>query len=451
MKLLTDFKSLFAGFGKAVLPMALGLESVLSKHIPRGILSTPKGSMAKFELPKKFTEKYKILEGAQDNLPDADSRNATREIENLVKNLTEDDILFVLISGGGSALLVDPVDKITLEEKQKTIKLLSKNGATIQELNCVRKKLSAVKGGRLAQLSYPNTTVSLILSDVIGDPLDIIASGPTTENNDPERKALEIVEKYGLQNQLSNEVLSALSENVTLETPHFSHVVNEIIGNNQTALQAARDYAQELGYLPLILSDRIQGEASIVGQAFADLAQVVSCMMHQPGSHEHIEQLSVIFEKLNLPPARTCLLEKLVRNSFQNKRNICLVCGGETTVTVRGSGVGGRNQEMALAFALHSAQWQQYGDLEVTFLSAGTDGIDGPTEAAGAIGVATIIEEAICQGLDAQSFLDCNDSFNFYRQLNNGLYHLVTGHTGTNVMDVQILTFCWKVSVNENT
>ena len=104
--------------------------------------------------------------GAQDNLPDADSRNATREIENLVKNLTEDDILFVLISGGGSALLVDPVDKITLEEKQKTIKLLSKNGATIQELNCVRKKLSAVKGGRLAQLSYPNTTVSLILSDV---------------------------------------------------------------------------------------------------------------------------------------------------------------------------------------------------------------------------------------------------------------------------------------------
>ena len=141
---------------------------------------------------------------------------------------------------------------------------------------------------------------------------------------------------------------------------------------------------------------------------------------------------ALIFEKLNLPPARTCLLEKLVRNSYQNKRNICLVCGGETTVTVRGSGVGGRNQEMALAFALHSAQWQQYGDLEVTFLSAGTDGIDGPTEAAGAIGVATIIEEAICQGL-------------------NGLYHLVTGHTGTNVMDVQILTFCWKVSVNENT
>jgi len=249
VKLLTNFKLMFAGFGKAVLPMALGLESVLSKHIQRGILSTPKGSMAKFELPKEFTDKFKILEGAQDNLPDADSRNATREIENLAKNLKEDDILFVLVSGGGSALLVDPVDKITLEDKQKTIRLLSKNGSTIQELNCVRKKLSAVKGGRLAQLSYPNTTISLILSDVIGDPLDIIASGPTTENNDPEGKALEIVEKYGLQNQLSSEALSALSQNVTLEEQNFSHVVNEIIGNNQTALQAARGSCSRVGIL----------------------------------------------------------------------------------------------------------------------------------------------------------------------------------------------------------
>ena len=263
-----------------------------------------------------------------------------------------------------------------MDDKQKTIQLLSKSGANIQELNSVRKKLSQIKGGKLAQLSYPATTVALILSDVIGSPLDVIASGPTVKNKDPQNRGWNIIHKYQLESQLPAKVAKCLSSTSPRNDISFNHVRNYLIGSNLTALQAAEAHATKIGFVTAILSDHIQGEAKEMGKNFAQIAQTVAQMMAKSDDqHKHMEALSVAADNLNVDPRFCCTLERLIRGCCNTRRNLCLIGGGETTVSVRGSGLGGRNQEMVLSYLVETAGDPVSSDeLEVVFLSAGTDG-----------------------------------------------------------------------------
>ncbi|XP_059350852.1 glycerate kinase-like isoform X2 [Daphnia carinata] len=408
------------GFGKAVLAMALQIDKIIGQHTTKGVISIPHGVMAQYSLSDQFLKRYTIYEGAENNIPDEDSSKATKEIENMVANLKNNDLLFVLVSGGGSALLVSPAEGLSLDEKQKTIQLLSKSGAHIQELNSVRKKLSRIKGGKLAQLSYPATTVALILSDVIGDPLDVIASGPTVKNKDPTNIGLDIIQKYQLGNQLPARIVECLSSPTAsnLDEAAFSHVHNFLIGSNLSALQAAEAYAKQTGFATAILSDRINGEAKEIGLQFARLARLFSQMMTiSNDQHEQMEELSVAAENLHINPRYCCTLERLVRRCRNARQNLCLIGGGETTVSVRGGGLGGRNQEMVLSYLVENAVEACSDDLDIVFLSAGTDGIDGPTTAAGAFACQGQFAQAQAQGLDPLTYLDNNDSYNFFHLL----------------------------------
>lgn len=345
--------------------------------------------------------------------------------------------------------MTSPINGISLEEKQKTIQLLSKSGANINELNCVRKKLSRIKGGKLAQLAYPKTTISLILSDVIGNPLAVIASGPTVENKDSADKGWDVIQNYNIESLLPAKVAECVKSSQVSshnEIP-FDHVQNYLIGSNLTALQAAEASAAQLGYSTFILSDRIQGEAKEVGLHFAQLAQVIAQMMtgFSDEQHRHIEALSIAVENLYMDPRCCCKLERLVRGCLRSRKNLCLIGGGESTVKVRGSGLGGRNQEMALSFLNETATDNWVTDeLDIVFLSAGSDGIDGPTNAAGAVVFKDLFVDAQQQGLDIRAYLDDNDSFSFFQALRNGTFHVITGPSGTNVMDVHLLILKWK-------
>ena len=299
--------------------------------------------------------------------------------------------------------MVAPADGITLEEKQITTNLLLRSGATIIELNAVRNHISAVKGGRLAEAAYPSPVLSLILSDVIGDPLDVIASGPTAPDPSTYIEALEVIRKYELTERIPASVSARLmmgAHGQLPETPKqndevFREVRNIVIGSNALAVNAAKRAAEVEHYTTSVLSTTLCGEASLVA---TDLAQ------------------KAILAKLDLRAGE----------------KICLIAGGETTVTVRGSGRGGRNTELALVFGLHIQ-----GEPGITGLSAGTDGVDGTGDAAGAIVDASSIARAAACELDAAVYLKNNDSYTFFKDLNDGL--IFTGPTGTNVMDIQII------------
>lgn len=347
---------------------------------------------------------------------------------------------------------MSPINDISLEEKQKTIQLLSKNGANIQELNSVRKKLSRLKGGKLARLSRANPTIALVLSDVIGNPLDVIASGPTVENKDPDDQGWKIIQKYHLENQLPDRVSQYLRSTQTSNGLNDGHdstssdIENYLIGSNMTALEAAENHAKNSGFTTAIISDRIQGEAKEVGKHFAQLARVIAQMMTDSTSdqHEHIDALSTAAESLGMDPRHCCKLERLIRGCQRNQKGLCLIGGGETTVKVQGTGIGGRNQEMVLSFLIDSAQDANSSELDTVFLSGGTDGLDGPTNAAGAIAIQNLFREAQLQGLDPHEYLNNNDSFHFFQRLHQGSYHIVTGPSGTNVMDIQVLYFNFR-------
>ncbi|GIY44793.1 glycerate kinase [Caerostris darwini] len=372
------------GFGKAVLGMAAVLESKIREHIIDGIISVPIGMSAAYETELKEIKKLKIYEGASNNIPDENSLLAATKISELITLLKETDLLIVLISGGGSALLPAPKPPLSLSEKQKVISLLTSKGANIEELNAVRKQLSTLKGGNLALLAKPAKVISLILSDIIGDPIGMIASGPTVQNSDSPSLALSIIEKYDIVNQLPKsaiQILKNASNNNEIKEK-FSHVNNFIIGNNETALRAASRAANDLNYQSIILSNKLKGIASTTGK---NLISLVSAVMQNK-----VELCGEIIKKLELPSyCKDILLNNLLQDQ---RKNICLLLGGETTVEVHGSGIGGRNQELSLAAALELHVQKHHN---IILLSAGTDGIDGPTCAAGALASTSLMKEAL--------------------------------------------------------
>jgi glycerate 2-kinase len=294
-----------------------------------------------------------------------------------------------------------PVEGVTLEDLRALTNALLRCGATINEMNALRKHLSQVKGGGLARLAQPARVLSLILSDVLGSPLDVIASGPTAPDSTTFAGALAVVEKYRLREQVPFAIITHLErggrgdivDTPKANDPLFARVTNVIVADNSTACEAATNAARARGYRTQLLSTQVQGEARLVG---ADLAQKAKETRLRGGA---------------LPA--------------------CLIGGGETTVTLRGEGKGGRSQELALAAARELA-----GLKNVVLLGAGTDGTDGPTDAAGALADGTTIARARALGLDADAFLANNDSYNFFSRLGD---LVITGPTNTNVNDLMVV------------
>ncbi|XP_059184749.1 glycerate kinase [Centropristis striata] len=436
------------GFGKAVLGMAAEAERILGDHLVKGIISVPHDIQqtlkqhGKDHLLLKENSRIKVMEGAKHNLPDADAQKAAEEIKQLTSELTENDLLLVLISGGGSALLPAPIPPITLQEKHEVTRKLAGAGATIQELNTVRRSLSSLKGGGLAHCAHPAQVVSLILSDVIGDPLDFIASGPTVRSEVWHEEVLSVLERYKLLDSLPASVKDVLGSpgprwRENKESNASGHVLNAVIGSNSIALQCAGRRARELGFRPVVLAPGVCGDVRAVSRLYGLLARF-ACSREEPPPEIAAELLrlgpDVGVESWDL--CRT--MQVLGEGRTEGWGSTALLAGGEPTVELTGMGRGGRNQELALRVGL------ELKGLEVppngpVFLSGGTDGQDGPTDAAGAITDAGLYEEAESQGLDINSFLTYNDSYTFFTRLSNGQRLLVPGLTCTNVMDVHML------------
>ncbi len=384
-----------AGAGKASAAMAANLEKILGSRIDGGIVNVKYGHGRKL--------RYIRVQEAGHPLPDEKGLCGTREILLLLSNLTERDLVIFLISGGGSALLPSPLPGMTLEEKQRVTDLLLKCGAKIQEINTIRKHLSSIKGGGLARAVYPATLISLILSDVIGDPLETIASGPTVADETTFGDCGGIFDRYGLWERVPLSVAQQIREGMegrreeTLKAgdPVFERVYNLVVANNRLAMKAGKKEAENLGYHALMISSMIEGETREVAKVHAAIAKEV-----------------VLSGNPLKPPA-------------------CILSGGETTLRVQGSGKGGRNQEFALAAALEIDGWQ-----EILVFSAGTDGTDGPTDAAGAFADGETVRRGKLLGLDPWTFLGDNNSYAFFKKLGDLLF---SGPTGTNVMDMRIM------------
>jgi len=390
------FKRIFViGTGKASTSMAQAVEEIFGDRITKGVITTKYGHL----LPLKKTE---IIEAGHP-IPDQKGFEGTKKIQSLLKESGSEDLVIFLLSGGGSALLPLPVDGITLEEKQKATQLLLDCGADIKEINTIRKHISQIKGGGLAKWAYPSTVIGFILSDVVGDPLDVIASGPTVPDTSTFEEAWEILKKYDLIEKIAPSIQRHLllgKKGKIEETPKpgdvtFEKVHHILIGSNIFALRAAEREASSYGLNTLILSSSIVGETREVARF------------------------------------HTAVAKEVISSGNPISRPACIISGGETTVTIKGHGLGGRNQEFALAGALEIS-----GIEKVVLLSGGTDGTDGPTDASGAIADHTTISRAQSMGLDARAYLESNDAYPFFKILGD---LLITGPTHTNVMDVRIL------------
>jgi glycerate 2-kinase len=391
---------LVVGAGKATARMALAIEGALGDRITEGLIVVKEGHTAPLKIIKQVEASHPV--------PNEAGVEGTKRIVELVRAADEKTLVICLLSGGASALLVMPMNSLMLQDKQEVTSLLLNAGASIGELNAVRKHLSAVKGGRLAKAACPAQIVTMVLSDVIGDRLDVIASGPTAQDSTTFAEAMAVIEKYGLREKIPLRVLSFLERGIEGQEPEtvksgdacLHKTRNVIIGGITQALSAAEEKARQLGLAPVVITGELQGEARVAARLLATTAL----------------------------RARDALRPGELR---------CLLSGGETTVTVKGDGKGGRNQELALAFALLIE-----GLEGMSLLSAGTDGTDGPTDAAGAIVDGSTVTRARSIGIDPVQCLKSNDSYSFFKQFDvrtGNKSHVMTGPTGTNVMDLQII------------
>jgi len=386
-----------AGIGKASAVMAGVVEGYLGQQIREGVVVVPQGYLdtlpSKYAVPKRIS----ILEGGHP-IPDDGSLKAAASILQLATSCERGDLFILLLSGGGSALCTSFVEGITLEDAKATFRLLLESGADIYAVNTVRKHLSRIKGGHLARQVYPGEVVTLVISDVAGDDLSVIASGPTVPDPTTFADAIEVLRSYKIWKSSPESVRAHLIRGASdsrLETPKaddplFRTARTTIIGNNRDAVEGAAAEAGRRGYVTNVFSEIVTGEAREVGPRLA--SEALGCQVSRP---------------------------------------TCLVWGGETTVTVKGQGKGGRNQELALAAALALEGTSS----KIVFLSGGTDGIDGPTDAAGAWVTQETVLAAVSKGIDPAAFLENNDAYIFFDRIEQ---LLKPGPTHTNVMDVQI-------------
>lgn len=404
---LSRFEQIYViGCGKATAPMALALESILGDLLTKGIISVKYGHTVNLR-------KIETIEAGHP-VPDSNSAKAAEKIIDLASQANKKTLVISLISGGGSALLTKPIQwktgsneyNITLEEKQITTNILLRCGADIEEINCIRKHLSAIKGGRLLEHIFPAKCISFILSDVVGDDLASIASGITTSDPTTYKDVLEIIEKYEIADELPDSVLKAflagekgdVPETLKPDAQVCSLVENYLIGTNRYALDSAAKHAEKLGYKTITLTSRIVGEAKEIAKFLAAIA--LDC----------------------------------VANGTLSQTPVCILSGGEPVVTLHGNGLGGRNQEMALAY-LEELKKNEKICANIGFLAASTDGNDGPTDAAGAFADTTILAAAKKLDLDLHAYLANNDSYNFFKKCDS---LLITGPTNTNVCDLHI-------------
>jgi len=381
------------GAGKGSAQMCRGLEELIGDRLSGGIIIVKYG----YTVPVK---KIAVIEAGHP-IPDENGLNATEQVIDLLRQTTSEDLVISLISGGGSALLSSPTDGVSFHEKQEMTELLLKCGAPIREVNAIRKHISKVKGGRVARLAYPSTLISLILSDVVGDAISAIASGPTAPDPSTFSECQVILDRYKLRTKKSGSIARLIDKGSAGEInetpkpgdPIFENVLNVVVGNNRLTVIAAKEQAETLGYSVKVIDDLAEGEATELAVAHAAIV-------------------------------------KEIYHSGTVRRPACVISGGEATVTLRGDGLGGRNQEFALATAL-----ELDGLDSVVALIGGTDGTDGPTDAAGGIVDGGTVRRGQTKGLDARDYLSRNDSYH-YLQATDDL--LVTGPTFTNVMDLRL-------------
>lgn len=410
---LSNFREIYLlGAGKASALMAREMENVLGDRIKGGIIVTKYGHGCSLN--------YAECREAAHPVPDANSFAAANAIRTFAQHATENDLVICLLSGGASSLMADIPDDLTPDELQQTNSILVTSGASIAEINTVRKHLSQLKGGQLAQAVFPAHCVSLILSDVVGDRMEVIASGPTTPDPTRFEDAFSILQRYQLTDILPEAVIRRIKKGMageTVETPDalhpcFARVNNYLIGNNSRALEASAREAIQQGFDTTIVTDSLEDDFRTVARYLLDQTR----------------------------QART------------QGKPLCLLFGGEPTVKVTGKGKGGRNQHLALYMAsllnentriqLHPSD-DLFRDLPplprtITILCAGTDGTDGPTDAAGAVVDADSVREALRQGDSPRNYLENADSYRFFETYGG---HILTGNTQTNVMDIIILLY----------
>ena len=390
-------KIIVVGGGKASGNMAEVLEEILGDRVTGGVVNVPEGMASKY-----CARKIDLVEAGHPLPTEAGVRGAERMLD-LVSGLGPRDLIICLLSGGGSALVTLPADGISLDELREATQLLLKSGASIQEVNAARKHLSKIKGGQLAKAAHPARVITLLISDVVGDRLDTIASGPTYPDPTTYSDALAVIEKYRIVERAPRNILKRLKLGAggkVPETPkpgekYFLNTFHEIIASNADAVRAAAGVGKSRGFNVSMLTTTMQGEAREVG---ANLVAIAKDAM-----------------EAGKPVSRPALL----------------ISGGETTVTVKGEGLGGRNQELVLSAAIGIS-----GLRKVAVASFSTDGIDGPTDAAGAVADGFTLGRAEHLGLDPAAYLERNDSYSFFKELGD---LLLTGPTGTNVMDVTCL------------
>lgn len=395
---LAAFKRVFIiGVGKAVIPMAEAVCKILADKITKGFLITPENDRHRelYNLPSSV----KVVQ-ARHPIPAQQNIEAGLQLSSLVDEYTQDDLVLFLLSGGGSALLMKPMPGLSLDAIQVTTALLLKSGAPITEINTIRKHLDFYKGGGLAKILFPATLIALILSDVMGDALDVIASGPTVPDPSTYKDAWNIITKYQIVDFLPKQVIAHLSNGLLGKIPEtskqadtlFKNVSNIIVGNNGIAISSALKIAQELGFSINLLTTPLQGEASVTGKEIAE------------------EAIS------------------LLHRSPKIKKPVCFITGGETTVTLHGCGIGGRNQELVLGAVpvIFSTQ-------HLVFVSLATDGVDGPTDAAGAVATNETYSRGLNMDIFPRTFLRENNSYQYFLLLED---LIKTGPTLTNVNDL---------------
>jgi len=388
-------KLIIIGGGKAAGLMAEAVEESVGSKIFNGAIIIPRGS-GQYRL-----KQIKVMEG-EHPMPSVDNVKATKVMLELVSGLSRNDLVICLISGGASSLITLPVATISLDDLQHTTQLLLRSGASIEEINTVRKHLCAIKGGQLAKAVYPAELIGLIISDVVGDPMDVIASGPTVPDASTFMDSIEILQRYNLWDSIPETVCSRLNAGVKGEIPEtpkpgdkiFDHVYNRIVASNSDSLDAMYDKANELSLNSLILTRYMEGEARHVGRFVSSI------------------------------------IREIYYHNNPIKKPAAIIAGGETTVTVTGDGKGGRNQELVLGAALCMR-----GLKGVAIASIGSDGIDGVCDAAGAIADGQTLTRAKDYGMNPYRYLKNNDSYTFFKTLGDCIF---TGRTNTNVNDFTV-------------